>query len=227
MKNEDLISEIAIRTSTRKVIWWLLIASIFTNAMLSLAYISKKQVTQTILVPPQIDRTLSVSNIAFSKEYLEQMAPYAAHLLLSGTPQTVAFSHQLLLGMTSPQYHDALEKELNMTQRYMKRNNVSTYFTAKSAAADINDNTVILDGNFVATSQGRTIANTSRKLMIQFQNKSGKLELTSIKEIKDARANAKEVEEMSPVASGPTIISVETSETTTDYKAGTANYDNQ
>ena len=108
MKNTDLINEIALRTSTRKVIWLLLIVSIVTNMLVAIALVSNKQVTQTVLVPPKINRTLTVSNVDFSKEYLEEMAPYAAHLLLSGTPQTVAYNHQLLLGMTAPQYHDAL-----------------------------------------------------------------------------------------------------------------------
>lgn len=226
MKNTDLINEIAVRTSTRKLIWLLLIVSIVTNMLVAIALVSNKQVTQTVLVPPKINRTLAVSNVDFSKEYLEEMAPYAAHLLLSGTPQTAAYNHQLLLGMTAPQYHDALEKELILTQRYLQRNNVSTYYTAKGAAADINDNTVILEGNFVATSQGKVIADADRKLIIKFENKSGKLGVTSIKEVKETGSSATEVETMDLAASGPTVTTVKTHEKATEYKAGTAKYEN-
>ncbi|HGN6414411.1 TPA: TraE/TraK family type IV conjugative transfer system protein, partial [Neisseria gonorrhoeae] len=82
MKTEDMLSELAIRTGIKVFFWILLGMSIAVNLFLSATLLFKGTIVQTTLTPPEIWRSMTVSNIAFSKEYLEEMAPYAAYLLL-------------------------------------------------------------------------------------------------------------------------------------------------
>lgn len=83
--------------------------SIAVNLFLSATLLFKGTIVQTTLTPPEIRRSMTVSNIAFSKEYLEEMAPYAAYLLLNVTPKTVDYQNSQLLKIVSPDYKDALE----------------------------------------------------------------------------------------------------------------------
>ena len=50
--------------------------------------------------------------------------------------------------------------------------------------------------------------------------------MTSIKEVKETGSSATEVETMDLAASGPTVTTVKTHEKATEYKAGTAKYEN-
>ena len=84
----------------------------------------------------------------FSKEYLEEMAPYTAYLLLNVTPKTVDYQNSQLLKIVAPDYKDALEKELSLNALWVKKNNVSTTFSATEATADTSDNTVSIRGVF-------------------------------------------------------------------------------
>ncbi|ENX3332444.1 TPA: TraE/TraK family type IV conjugative transfer system protein, partial [Neisseria gonorrhoeae] len=114
MKTEDMLSELAIRTGIKVFFWILLGMSIAVNLFLSATLLFKGTIVQTTLTPPEIRRSMTVSNIAFSKEYLEEMAPYAAYLLLNVTPKTVDYQNSQLLKIVSPDYKDALERELSL-----------------------------------------------------------------------------------------------------------------
>ncbi|HGG7772524.1 TPA: TraE/TraK family type IV conjugative transfer system protein, partial [Neisseria meningitidis] len=76
------------------------------------------------------------------------MAPYTAYLLLNVTPKTVDYQNSQLLKIVSPDYKDALERELSLNALWVKKNNVSTTFSATEATADISDNTVSIRGVF-------------------------------------------------------------------------------
>lgn len=218
MRNADLISEIAKRTGTRKIMWLLLIILILSNFCLSLYVIFNKQIVQTIIIPPEVRKTLSITNIAFSKEYLEEMAPYTAYLLFNATPQTVEFQHQQLLKFTAASYHGALEKELRQTQLYIQKNNISTFFIVQSAAGNVIENTTVLTGEFVVQRGEQVISKTIRKLLVSFDNDNGKLELTSIKEIKSENQEANEAQFQEKQE--PIIVTVEEATTTQDFTAG-------
>lgn len=220
MKTENLLHELSIRTGVKQIIWVMLGLSVAGNCFLALTLATKGTVVQTILTPPEIRRSMTVSNIEFSKEYLEEMAPYAAFLLLNATPQTIEHQNSLLLKITDPEYKDALEKELKVNALWMKRNNISTYFTAVSAAADTSDNTVVLKGTFEAKKNNLIVDSRERSLLVSFRNNNGTLSLLSIKEIKTktSRANAQETEnELEPAVETEEVT---VSNTVSDFKGG-------
>lgn len=220
MKTENLLHELSIRTGVKQIIWAMLGLSVAGNCFLALTLATKGTVVQTTLTPPEIRRSMTVSNIEFSKEYLEEMAPYAAFLLLNATPQTIEHQNSLLLKITDPEYKDALEKELKVNALWMKRNNISTYFTAVSAAADTSDNTVVLKGTFEAKKNNLIVDSRERSLLVSFRNNNGTLSLLSIKEIKTktSRANAQETEnELEPAVETEEVT---VSNTVSDFKGG-------
>lgn len=219
MKTENLLHELSVRTGIKKSIWLLLGLSIASNFLLAFILTTKGTVVQNILVPPEIRRSMTVSNIGFSKEYLEEMAPYAAFLLLNATPQTIDHQNSLLLKITDPEYKDALEKELNINALWLKRNNISTYFTAVSAAADTSDNTVVLKGTFEAKANNLIVNSKERSLLITFKNNNGTLSLLSIKEIKTKPTNTAD-QQSSTEEPAVKTEEVKVENTISDFKGG-------
>lgn len=184
MKTQSLLQEVAIRNGANRMILLLFFCSVICNMLLSAVLVTRGMVVQNILTPPEIRRTLKVSNVAFSKEYLEEMAPYHAYLLLNNTPQNVDYQNQQLLRYAAAEYKDALEKELGVKARWHKRNNISTYFTGVSAAGDTNDNTVVLKGVFEIKRNDKIVDRKDRELLLSYRNSNGTIELLSIKEVR-------------------------------------------
>ncbi len=225
MKTENMLSELAIRLGIKKFILTALFLSISTNFLLGIGLAARTVVTQTTLVPPEIRRTLTVSNVAFSKEYLEEMAPYHAYLLLNSTPQSIDYNNEQLLKAVAPEYKDALEKELRVNSIWLKRENVSTYFSGVSAKADPDNNTVDLKGLFEVKQNNKVIYSKQRDLLITYRNTNGKIELLSIKEIYTQRTDVdeKKKELNAPQAASVTTETIDAVTTQSEFKGG--NYD--
>ena len=217
MKTEYMLSELAVRTGIKVFFWVVLGMSITANLFLSATVLFKGTVVQTPLTPPEIRRSMTVSNIAFSKEYLEEMAPYTAYLLLNVTPKTVDYQNSQLLKIVAPDYKDALEKELSLNALWVKKNNVSTTFSATEATADTSDNTVSIRGVFEVKRNNTVVEQKDRELQISFKNNYGTLQLLSIKEVQ------KRVTKAEPANQQETEVKteeVEISKTATEFKGG-------
>ena len=217
MKTEYMLSELAVRTGIKVFFWVVLGMSITANLFLSATVLFKGTVVQTMLTPPEIRRSMTVSNIAFSKEYLEEMAPYAAYLLLNVTPKTVDYQNSQLLKIVAPDYKDALEKELSLNALWVKKNNVSTTFSATEATADTSDNTVSIRGVFEVKRNNTVVEQKDRELLISFKNNYGTLQLLSIKEVKKRVTKA---EPANQEESEVKTEDVEISRTTSEFKGG-------
>lgn len=212
-----MLSELAVRTGIKVFFWVVLGMSITANLFLSATVLFKGTVVQTMLTPPEIRRSMTVSNIAFSKEYLEEMAPYAAYLLLNVTPKTVDYQNSQLLKIVAPDYKDALEKELSLNALWVKKNNVSTTFSATEATADTSDNTVSIRGVFEVKRNNTVVEQKDRELLISFKNNYGTLQLLSIKEVKKRVTKA---EPANQEESEVKTEDVEISRTTSEFKGG-------
>lgn len=217
MKTEYMLSELAVRTGIKVFFWVVLGMSITANLFLSATVLFKGTVVQTTLTPPEIRRSMTVSNIAFSKEYLEEMAPYTAYLLLNVTPKTVDYQNSQLLKIVAPDYKDALEKELSLNALWVKKNNVSTTFSATEATADTSDNTVSIRGVFEVKRNNTVVEQKDRELLISFKNNYGTLQLLSIKEVQKRVTKA---ESANQEESEVKTENVEISTTASEFKGG-------
>ena len=182
MKLDQYMGELANRTGIKKVFWLLLAASVATTLMLTLILLAKKDRVQTVLVPPQIQRTISISNQDISREYLEEMSVFMTQQLLNTAPASIDGQYQVLLKYVDPRYYQALDKELNLTRRYVKRNNVATWFTPRRVTGYTHNNTVEIDGLFMVSQGEKVTQKFNRKLIVSFKNVDGKVALLSIKE---------------------------------------------
>ena len=182
MKLNQHLKEIESRTGIRKIVWLLLGVSLTTSLLLTLVLLGKKNIVQTILVPPEVNRTLTISNISTSKEYLEEMGVFLTQLLMNASPTTVEKQHQILLNYVAPEYYQALVQELNITKTYIKRNNITTMFIPRRVTGFEANDTVKLEGQFLVSAGDKIASKTQRVLIVSFQNSGGKIAVTSIKE---------------------------------------------
>ena len=182
MKVDHHLKELESRTGIRKIVWLLLATSLVTSFFLALSVLTKKTIVQTILVPPEVNRSISISNTKTSKEYLEEMSIFFTQLLMNASPTTVEKQHQTLLNYISPEYYQALTSELNITKTYIKRNNITTMFIPRRVTGYEMNNTVRLEGQFLVAQGDKIAEKSARILLITFKNNSGKIAITSIKE---------------------------------------------
>lgn len=182
MNVDHYLSELATRSGIKKIFVLLLVCSIATSFLLAIYIISKKDKVQTILVPPELQRTVTISNQQISREYLEEMGVFMSQLLLNASPASIEGQHQMLLKYVDPRYYQALSNELTVSRQFVKRQNVSTWFVPRRVTGYTTNNTVEIEGQFMI-SQGDTIAQKfNRKLLVTFRNVDGKVALVSIKE---------------------------------------------
>lgn len=182
MRVDQYMTELANRTGIKKIFWLILAAAIATSLVQSLVLLAKKDRIQTILVPPAIQRTISVSNQDIGREYLEEMGVFVSQQLLNTSPSSIDGQYQVLLKYVDPRYYQALDKELNLTRRYVKRNNVTTWFTPRRVTGYTHNNTVEIEGLFMVSQGEKVTQKFNRKLIVTFRNVDGKVALLSIKE---------------------------------------------
>ena len=210
MKLDQHLTEISARTGIRKIVWILLGMSIASSFLLAMVLLSTKTKIQTILVPPEINRSITITNTSTSKEYLEEMGVFVAQLLLNASPTTIEKQNQVLLNYVAPEYYQALSQELIITKNYIKKNNISTFFIPRRVTGYEANNTVKLEGQFIVAT-GDNIANKSQRiLLVTFKNNNGKISVISIKEEQPVKRGKK------PEPEDPTTVSSEIVEEPTE-----------
>ncbi len=206
MKLDQHLKEIEARTGISKIVWLLLGASLTTSLLLTLVLLGKKTIVQTVLVPPEVNRSISISNTATSKAYLEEMGVFLTQLLMNASPTTVEKQHQILLNYVAPEYYQALAQELTITKNYIRRNNITTMFIPRRVTGFEANNTVKLEGQFVVSAGDRIASKSQRILIISFKNNNGKISLTSIKEERAKKHNKKPDPEQEMTVSAEVIV---------------------
>ena len=202
--SEDLSQKLGIRKS----ILIMLALSIITNCFLALVIIVKKNNIMTVMVPPEIYRPISIGNMKISKEYLEDFSVYATQLLMNVTPTTVESQQNQLLKYVSPKYFDALSQELIATAKFVKANNISTWFVPLRVTAYESSNSVEVEGTFFASQGGKVTEKLSRIFVVSYDNRNGRISINSIREMQPTERRRRQLNKES-AASAEQIIEEE------------------
>ena len=207
MKLNNHLDEMSARTGIKRIFWILLGCSLITSSLLGLILITKTVKVQTVLVPPEISRTITISNTTISKEYLEEMGVFLTQLLLNATPTTVEKQNQILLNYVAPEYYQALSQELIITEKYIKKNNLSTFFIPRRVTGYDTNNTIKLEGQFIVAAGDKIASKSQRTMLITLKNNNGKISVISIKEERPANRARKADQDNSINTVSETVIS--------------------
>ena len=140
---------------------------------------------RTILVPPELHKTVWVDSQTVSNEYLEEMAYYMGSLLLTVTPETVKFQNETVLKYASPESRGALKLALDSSAVKIAGNSASTIFHPSSIQVGAGNNAmkVSISGVLVTFITDKKVGETSKSFMLAFEYRSGKIYLKTLKEV--------------------------------------------
>lgn len=140
---------------------------------------------KTILVPPEIRRTVWVSKGAVSKEYLEEMAYWYAGLALNVTPTVSDYQNNLFLKYAAPSEYGRLQAEMGARSALLKKHNTATQFSVRNITTDETTMKVALSGSLVTWASDKKAGERGATYLIGFKQINGKLHVFEFRETND------------------------------------------
>lgn len=128
-----------------------------------------------IITPPELKESFWVEGNRFSKNYLEEMASFYAHLLLDVSPETLLYQGEIVLRSADPSSYSRLKLKLFQDHKKMKRENSTSHFHPQKAVIDTQNLQVQLEGLMNQYVSGKLVSSYQEKFVIRFSASKGKL----------------------------------------------------
>lgn len=142
--------------------------------------------TQTILVPPTIERTFWVSRDQASQEYLEEMAGFISWLILDVTPESIDWKTRTVLRYVAPEESGALKIRQEVEAARMKNLNASTAFAIQKMLTNEKEQSVLLIGQLTTKVNGERTSMLDKQYLAMFAFSGGRVHIKSFKEVSNA-----------------------------------------
>lgn len=159
--------------------------SILCNVLLILYLFTLLGSEKTILVPPEINKTIWVSSNNVSPEYLSEMAVFFTSMRLNMTPSNAAFQRDLLLRYVRPQNYSIIASQLQKEEERIKSGHITLSFFPTDVTVDSKQKIVRVSGE----SQSMVGIESSQKCraiyQLSFIYENGRLLIQSFEEVKD------------------------------------------
>lgn len=114
-----------------------------------------------VLMSPEMNKNVWVSNYNSSPEYLSRMTFFFSELALNVTPDNVNFQQELLLRYADSTYYTKLKPELLAIADKIKNEHVTTAFFPADIKVDCKHNEAIITGD-LKSYVGDTVLPTKR-----------------------------------------------------------------
>lgn len=102
---------------------------LLSNVILSFVCLNKDE--RITLIPPELKGPVWVERGQVSSQYLEEMTLFFASILLNKTPQSINYSHELLLKYADSRGIGALKHQFLQEEERYKKSGLSTSFYPK------------------------------------------------------------------------------------------------
>lgn len=179
----------------RNLLLALMMGLVASNVILGFVALVKQETI--ILVPPEINRTLTFTSKQPSPSYLEEMSVFFARVVLDNSAQSFGYSQDLILRYASPAYFGTLKKQLMEVQERYTKESLSTHFrplevvvissgqptdeSAGQLAADSSGGKLqaSVTGELETFVGGTRVSSTKETFVITYGYKNGFLSITS------------------------------------------------
>ncbi len=178
MKTEFFFHNILKTISQRNI--WIGMAAGMTVSILVLSAALFLKNERTILVPPQINKTLWVEGRTVSKEYLEEMGIYMSKLLLDLSPSSFTYNHETLLKYVAPEAYGALKKQLMEDGEQYTKFDLSTHFKPTQVIANPSTLQVEVKGNLTSYMANKEIKSSLETVSLHFSLRGAGLLLEKV-----------------------------------------------
>ena len=148
-----------------------------SNILLSIFVMSRSE--RVILVPPAITRPLWSENSHLSKEYLEEMSLFMAHLILDNSPDRAEYQRHLLMKYVSPDSYGKIKAQLLSQAETFKKNSVSTCFRPLDVKVWPKTHRVQINGKLSSFVGEKKISERDETVVIQFEMNHGRIFIKS------------------------------------------------
>ncbi len=139
---------------------------------------------RVVVVPPNLDKAISVGAHRPSPSYLEQFGIFLGDLLLSKSAQTSGWQRGVILQHASPAFSSSLRQRLIEEEQTLKGQSASYVFFTHGVSTQPDEMQVTLEGNRVFHVGGQQVSKNKARYRLGFVFKGGRLLLDSLEEVK-------------------------------------------
>lgn len=150
-----------------------------SNIILSVCLLTKSE--HVILMPPELKQQVWVERNQVSAAYLEEMAVFMTGLMLSISPTSAAYQHEIVLRYAGPESYGSLKAQLLADQQRLVKDNLSTVFRPHHVSADTSRHRVILSGDLMNYVGDKRVSQVRESYELVFTLQRGQLQLKSFK----------------------------------------------
>lgn len=140
---------------------------------------------RTILVPPDLHKTVWVDSEKVSNEYLEEMAYFISSLVLNATPESIKYQGDTLLRYAAPETRGALKASIDTNAAKLSANSASTIFHPSSITFGEAQNAmkVLITGVLTTFVADKKVEDAQKTFLLEFVYRTGKVSLKTFKEV--------------------------------------------
>ncbi len=185
MRAEDYRGDIVFLIQQNRFLWTAVGGLIAALVLVLLVAWTGMGSNRTTIVPPKIEKSFWVTDNTASGSYIEQMAQWASFLILDVTPDNVHYKSEILLGITSPDFHGLLKQKLDQNAQRIKRENSTSSFDVKTVKSSPDKAAAIMTGLLKISINGSVVKNELRHYFAQFSLSGGSAQLIQFREVKN------------------------------------------
>lgn len=178
MRSDFLQENILSLLSQRNALWVVIGLLALSNVILGACVLCKHE--KTILVPPQIKKSMWFQGGDVSKDYLEEMSFYISKLLLDLSPTSFPYNHNILLKYATPEAYGALKAQLMKEGEHYTKLHLSTHFKPSQITPNPQTLEVEVKGLLMSYVAGKHIRDSQETLLIKFTHRGGGILLESV-----------------------------------------------
>lgn len=180
MKAKETINKMMMKYS---FLQYVCIGLVFTQIIMATSLIWIASHPKTYLVPPLVDKKITLESNAVDGSYLREMALFFLNTRLNVTPETIETQNKILLQYTAPEYYAEFLKELNHEKERIESDKITSVFYPSEIR--INPATLVADitGNLNTSVGTLKVTGLPKHYRIQFEYNSTNLKIKSLSEI--------------------------------------------
>ncbi len=153
------------------------IGLLLSNVILSFVCLNKDE--RITLIPPELKGPVWVQRWKASPQYLEEMTLFFASILLNKTPQSINYSHELLLKYADARGIGALKNQFLQEEERYKKSGLSTSFYPKKVVINESKMQVDIRGEMMGFVGQKCIFNQEETYRFTFSYDQGRLLIQS------------------------------------------------
>lgn len=134
---------------------------------------------RVVLVPAQINTQMWTERKAVSKEYLEEMGLFFAHLLLDVSPHSMGYQRDVILRNVDPANYNGLKHQLIKEEEKYKKENLTTTFRPTKVIVNTATLQTLITGYLTSFVGGRQMQQITDHYVIKFRYDAGRLFIRS------------------------------------------------